>query len=333
MGKTYKALALFSGGLDSMLACRMMADEQGVEVIGLYFDIGLTKMPQERIDYLHRAAEQAHIKLEIVDIHDQFTNEVLFNPKYGYGKAFNPCIDCHGNMFKQAGDLLEKYGADFLISGEVVGERPMSQNSGALNKVLKLSGGYEDLIVRPLSAKLLEPSKPEREGWIDRGQLLDIEGRQRTVQFELAEKFEFVDFESPGGGCLLTEKFFATKMNDLLKYDNYAKEDAVLLKYGRHFRLPDGAKLVVGRNQEENEIFKASEFSKYYKVSCPEGITGPLSILSKSATENDKQLAAKLIITYSRSEKEKEYEILIGEEKFKDIAYGSKNDATQYLLG
>lgn len=331
MSRQYRALALFSGGLDSMLACRMVA-EQGIEVIGLYFDIGLTKMPQERIDYLHRAATQAHIKLEIVDIHDQFTKEVLFNPKYGYGKAFNPCIDCHANMFKQAGDLLEKYNADFLISGEVIGERPMSQNQGALNSVLKLSG-YEELIVRPLSARLLEPSKPEIEGWINREKLLDIQGRQRNIQFELAKKFNFEDFESPGGGCLLTEKFFATKMNDLLKYDTYSKEDAVLLKYGRHFRLPDGAKLVLGRNKEENDIFNAEEFTKYYSVNAPERTPGPLSIFSKNSSESDTKLAAKIIITYSRSEKEKEYTLQIGESEYKETSYDKKSDASEYMLG
>ncbi|MCV6608005.1 MAG: 7-cyano-7-deazaguanine synthase [Campylobacterales bacterium] len=329
--KKRKALALFSGGLDSMIACRMMA-EQGIEVIALHFDVGLTKINEERIEFLHSVAEQAHSKLEIVDIHDQFTKDVLFNPKYGYGKGFNPCVDCHGNMFKQAGDLLEKYDADFLISGEVLGERPMSQNAGALDKVLKLSG-YEELIVRPMSAKLLEPSKPELKGWVDREKLLDIQGRQRTRQFELVEKYGFVNFESPGGGCLLTEKFFATKMEDLLKHDDYAKEDAVLLKYGRHFRLPDGAKLVLGRDHDENTIFRSSDFEKYFKIETADGLKGPLSILSKYATKEDSLLATKIILTYSKADKDKEYAIAIGNEKFSNQSFDSKNDVIKFLLG
>ncbi len=326
-----RAIALFSGGLDSMLACRLVA-EQGIEVIAINFDFGFTK--GDKSEYLQKAAQQAKSKLEILDIHDDYVQEVLFDPKYGYGSAFNPCIDCHGHMFWQAGKLLEKHDAQFLISGEVIGERPMSQNPKALKTVQEISG-YEDLIVRPLSAKLLEPSKPEREGWIDREKLLDFSGRGRKPQLELAKAFDFEVFESPGGGCLLTEKFFDVKMQDFLKYDTYSHQDNVLLKFGRHFRLPDGAKLVIGRNQEENQKFleRENQFNKYFFIRQPEEVLGPISILSKSASQEDKKLAAQIILTYSKAYEDRAYTVSIEDEEIVVKAFDSKDLCTEYMLG
>lgn len=326
-----RAIALFSGGLDSMLACRLVA-EQGIEVIAINFNFGFSK--GDKREYFEKAAEQAHAKLEILDIHDDYVKEVLFDPAHGYGSAFNPCIDCHGHMFKQAGRLLEKFDAQFLISGEVIGERPMSQNPKALETVKQISG-YEDLIVRPLSAKLLEPTKPELEGWIDREKLLDFSGRGRKRQLDLAKEYGFEIFESPGGGCLLTESFFDTKMKDFLEHDTYSKEDNVLLKFGRHFRLPDGAKLVLGRNQDENERFKAQEgeFTKYFFVRQPDELFGPISLLSKNASDADKRVASKIIITYARSEFPNEYTVTIGEDKIIESGFKSKEDCTEFMLG
>ena len=257
-----KALALFSGGLDSVLAMKLIVD-QGIEVIAVNINTGFSATTQ-RLSHMQNMCNQIGVKLEILDIKDQFLQEVLFNPKYGYGKNFNPCIDCHGFMFRYTCELLEKFDAKFMISGEVLAQRPMSQNKDALEKVKQLSK-CANLIVRPLSAKLLPPSYPELQGWVDREKLLDISGRSRKRQLQLAKQIGLKDFEPPAGGCLLTEIQFCNKLKDFVKYDKLEVEDIDILKFGRHFRLSDGAKLIVGRNKEDNENLKATNSKKFLK--------------------------------------------------------------------
>jgi tRNA-specific 2-thiouridylase len=239
-------------------------------------------------------------------------------------------------MFRHTGKLLEKFDADFMISGEVLGQRPMSQRKEALENVKKLSE-QDDLIVRPLSAKLMAPSKPEREGWIDREKLLDIEGRNRQRQIELASKIGLEDFESPGGGCLLTEIQFSAKLRDFADHDNMEIEDIDTLKAGRHLRLPDGAKLIIGRNQEDNEKIKNTQSKKYFKAQIVDA-SGPLCLLQKDATQDDKDLAANLIITYGRTNLDQQYKVKLFTNDSDEISYlageklPSKETIAQYFI-
>ena len=329
MSNKIKALALFSGGLDSLLAMKLII-EQGIEVTGLYFDTGFGgKAEEEKQRYLQEIADKIGAKLEIVNIKEQFIKDILFDPKYGYGKNFNPCIDCHANMIRIAKALMPKYGASFIISGEVVGQRPMSQRFDALNKVEALSTA-DGLILRPLSAKLLKPTIPEEKGWVDREKLLDISGRSRQKQMELAKKWGIENYESPSGGCLLTEESFAKKIKDHIAYESFDSEDADVLKWGRHFRLPKGAKLVVSRNKEENERLKEINPKKYTLFTLP--LAGPVSLLSKKASKEDKELAAKIALTYSKAHPDERYEVKIGDEEFLVSPFEDKKEAQKHFI-
>lgn len=327
-----RALALFSGGLDSTLAMKLIVD-QGIEVIAVNVNIGFGSTSDRR-EHMKNMCEQIGVKLEILDLRELYLEEVLFNPKYGYGKNFNPCIDCHGFMFRYTGQLLEKYDASFMISGEVMGQRPMSQRKEAMENVKTLSS-YDDLIVRPLCAKLLDPSLPEREGWVDREKLLDINGRNRQRQLDMAKAIGLKDFESPGGGCLLTEVQFSNRLRDFVDNDTLEVEDIDTLKAGRHLRLPDGAKLIVGRHQEDNEKLKATNSKKYYKARILDAV-GPLSLLDKKASESDRKLAASFIVSYGKTQLDKEYKVLFedGSESFTIEAQKlpTKDEISKYLI-
>jgi tRNA-specific 2-thiouridylase len=330
-----RALALFSGGLDSVLAMKLVVD-QGIEVIAVNINIGFGST-NDRKEHMQNMCQQIGVKLEILDLRQLYLDEVLFDPKYGYGKNFNPCIDCHGFMFRYTGKLLEKYDASFMISGEVLGQRPMSQRKEALENVKSLSQ-YDELIVRPLCAKLLEPTKPELEGWIDREKLMDISGRNRQPQLALAKKIGLEDFESPGGGCLLTEIQFSNKLRDFVEHDKLDIEDIDTLKAGRHLRLPDGAKLIIGRDAQDNEKIKQTNSSKYYKARILDA-TGPLCLFQKNATQKDIQLATNLIITYGKTELDKKYKVkfvdsddITNEKIVKGTKYPTKEIASNYFI-
>ncbi len=330
-----KALSLFSGGLDSILSVKLIM-EQGIEIIALHFDTGFGGYKhQEKLEYLQKITSQIGVKLEIIDIKEQFVKDILFNPKYGYGKNFNPCIDCHANMFSWALKLLDKYGASFVISGEVVGQRPMSQRFDALKKVSDLAGS-EDLILRPLSAKLLPPTLPEREGWVERNKLLDIQGRSRKVQMELAKEWGITQYETPAGGCLLTDPHFGKKMKDIAKFDisGFDITDIPLLKTGRHFRLPDGAKLIIGREEKENNFLLKAKTDKYLKITLLD-IIGPDGLIYKTATDQEIMLAARIILTYAKHPyAEKEYKVEIENYGILSISpFNSKKETQKYLIG
>lgn len=198
MKRKHKAIALFSGGLDSILAVLHM-QKLGYEVIPIFFESPFYPASKAR-----HGAKIAGLKLEIIDITPELV-EVLKSPRYGFGKHMNPCIDCHGMMFRKAAEMLEKYKADFLISGEVMGQRPMSQRPDSMNAVAKLSG-VRELLVRPLCQRFLMDTKPITEGWVDKEELLDFNGRGRHAQFALAKEYGLTGYDNPGGGCLLTEK-------------------------------------------------------------------------------------------------------------------------------
>ncbi len=325
-----KALALFSGGLDSMIAVKLMR-EQDIEVVALFIDIGFGSSNDKRV-LLESRAKMVGAEFEFVNAREQFIQDILFNPKYGYGKNFNPCIDCHANMFRIAKALMPKYGASFVISGEVLGQRPMSQRSEALKNVLKLAEDEEaGLILRPMSAKLMRPTKPEIEGWVDREKLLDIEGRSREVQLKLAEFYDFEEFESPGGGCLLTESAFASKIEDVMNHGTFNIDDIDLLKAGRHLRLPDGAKLVIGRDQGDNEKLEKVEHDGYIRAKASD-ISGPSALISKDATVSDISLAASLILTYTKAPKDIEGSVLIGDTIIVAKPLSSKTEVHPYFV-
>lgn len=327
-----KALALFSGGLDSMLAIKLIT-MQNIEVTALYMDIGFGSK-EDKNELLKLRANMAGADFKIVDIKNKYLQDVLLNPKYGYGKHFNPCIDCHAYMFKAALNMLKSENANFIITGEVLGQRPMSQRKDALNSVKNLSGDENSLILRPLCAKLLTPTTPELNNWVDRQKLLDISGRGRSKQLELATKFKFSDFESPAGGCLLTISSYSQKLEDMLKFEGLDNPtDGEILKFGRHLRLPNNAKLIIGRDENDNEKLKNINNPKFIRVNLPNGVIGPYVLISKNATLNDKKMAAKFILTYAKTDKNKIYDITVDETEFKETPLLEKNEIQKYLVG
>ncbi len=301
-----KAIALFSGGLDSTLAMKIIID-QGIEVVACNINTGFGAT-RDRREHMQNMCDQVGAELKIIDIQSEYLQSVLFSPKHGYGKHFNPCIDCHAKMFEVAKRIMEGEGASFLVSGEVLGQRPMSQNADALKIVLN-EANVEGLLLRPMSAQRLEPTIAETEGWVDRDKLEGIQGRSRDRQMELVEEYGLTDYESPGGGCLLTDANFAIKMNDYIKYDeHFDVKDIPILKWGRHLRLPDKAKLIVGRQQDENEKLQEIVNNKFIHIKT-HGIPGPHCLLSRNASDADKALAARAILTYCKTSPDREYEL------------------------
>jgi len=288
-----RALGLMSGGLDSMLAARVLKD-QGVEVTGITFVTPFFGHVRGVA-----AAKILGIPHEIIDITGPHL-EMVKDPAHGYGKNMNPCIDCHAMMFKIAGDLLEEMSADFLFSGEVLGQRPMSQNSKALRTVERESG-YEGLILRPLSAKLLAETIPEKEGKIERSRLLDIQGRSRKRQMEIASGYGISEFPSPGGGCLLTDPGFSRRLKELFDASPDADaSDVMKLRVGRHFRLPGGRKIIVGRHKKDNDELEslAGKGDCFLRV---EDYTGPLTVVEAGASDEEVALAASITVRYGKA--------------------------------
>ena len=324
-----KAIALFSGGLDSTLALKLLID-QGIEVLAVNINTGFGST-KDRYEHMLNLCNQVGAELKIIDIESEFLQDVLFDPKHGYGKNFNPCIDCHAKMFAVAKRVMEAEGASFLISGEVLGQRPMSQNKEAMQTVLNESN-CDGLLLRPLSAKALAPTIDEINGWVDREKLEGIVGRSRDRQLELVEEIGLKDFESPGGGCLLTDENFAKKMFDFIKHDTFEVKDIPVMKYGRHLRLSDGAKLVVGRNKDENVHLQNIVNEKYYHIKTL-GLPGPHSLLSKSATEADKELAAKIILTYCKTKEDTVYTISFDQtEEIEATPFASRDALQPYMV-
>ncbi|RUM61908.1 MAG: ATP-binding protein [Sulfurimonas sp.] len=323
-----KAISLFSGGLDSTLAIKLIVN-QGIEVIACNINTGFGATRDRRV-HMQNMCDQVGAELRIIDIQSEYLQQVLFDPKHGYGKHFNPCIDCHAKMFEVAKRIMEAEGASFLISGEVLGQRPMSQNADALATVLNMSN-CEGLLLRPLSAQKLAPTLAEEQGWIDRDRLEGIVGRSRDRQMELAALFGLQDFESPGGGCLLTDENFTKKMHDFIAYDTLEVRDIPVLKFGRHLRLDDGAKLVVGRNQEENAFLEKITNGKFLHLKTV-GIPGPHALLSSSASDADKARATQIILTYCKTDPQEHYCVNFDGVDQKAAPLPSREDASKYSI-
>ncbi|WP_294654226.1 7-cyano-7-deazaguanine synthase [uncultured Fusobacterium sp.] len=313
MEKKIKALALFSGGLDSALAVKVVKD-QGVEVIGLNFVSHFFGGKNEKAESM---AKQLGIQLEYIDFKKRHT-DMMQNPVYGRGKNMNPCIDCHSLMFKIAGELLEKYDAQFIISGEVLGQRPMSQNSAALEKVKALSG-MDDLILRPLSAKLLPPSRAEIEGWVDREQLLDIQGRSRAVQMELTEKYGLVEYPTPGGGCLLTDPAYSDRL-EMIEKDGLMNEEHSylfhLIKKTRFYRLGERKYLFIGRDEEGNSRIEEYKEKGTLHVAGYK-IGGPRILGYGDFSDEDKKFVVELFSRYSKVKGKSEIEVRLNNQVVK----------------
>lgn len=306
------AIGLLSGGLDSALATRLIQN-QGIEVKAVNFYTGFcTTDFRRQVNRLkakgkvyHNESLQtaAHLGVEIdyIDISATYIQDVLMHPKYGYGKAINPCLDCRSYMLARAKKYMEEHGAQFVFTGEVLGQRPMSQHRRALDIVAKESG-LDGLLVRPLSAKLLPPSVPEEKGWLDREKLESVSGRSRKDQYRLAEQFGINVFSQPAGGCCsLADQNYAHKMNDLLEHLQDGKvpnlDDVILLKVGRHFRPSQNLKIVVGRDEVENKFLERYAGNGRVMFSTID-VNGPVTIAEGEVGESEIQLAASITARY-----------------------------------
>ena len=286
-----RGLSMLSGGLDSQLAICVLRD-QGIEIQAVVFS-----SPFFEIGAARKAADAMGIVLHVVDFTDDIIG-LVEHPPHGFGSCLNPCMDCHARMLKRTGDLMRELGFDFISTGEVLNQRPMSQNGKALRTVAADSG-YADDIVRPLSAKRLPPSRPQREGLVDRERLLDLHGRTRKPQFALAEAFGLKDYPSPAGGCRLTEPNYTRRLRDLKKHEGLREERLLgLLRCGRHLRLPGGSKLVAGRHREDNELIEQAAIETDVILSADE-ITGPTLLMPRVLSDSDLLLAAGICGSYA----------------------------------
>ena len=319
MTRQIKAVSLISGGLDSMLATKVVMDE-GVHVEGINFFTGfcveghthaIRKKDQNKLKRNNAlwVAEQLGIKLHIVDVIDEY-KDVLINPKHGYGANLNPCQDCKTFMIRKAMEWIEDKGFDFVITGEVVGQRPKSQRKDIMPVVARESGAG-DRLLRPLSATHFPPTLPEREGWVTRDALKNFHGRSRKPQMALAKEYGFVDYAQPAGGCcFLTDASYSHKLVDLWQGRGdreYDLDDIMLLKVGRHIRPAQHYKLIVAR--EEGEVRFMEGYRKKFISIKTTSHAGPLVLIDGAPTEVDLQLAARIAARYSQGRDADQVEI------------------------
>lgn len=299
--KNIKVLVLLSGGLDSILAVKLLL-EQGIEVEAVNFLTNFCGPSKAR-----PAAKFLGVPLREVDISEDFL-AVLKKPKHGYGAALNPCIDCHALMLKKAGEIMKEEKFDFVATGEVLGQRPMSQHKKAL-EIVEKEAGLLGRLLRPLSAKLLPETLAEKEGLVDREELLGIFGRSREIQMALAQKFGIENYPSPAGGCALTQEGFAGRLKKIMEFKpDFSVRDLELAKIGRHF-FEDGFWLILGRNETENDILK-NLTEKNDTILELKDIPSPLALLKNNANEKILARAKKLILEFSPKAKGKKTEFL-----------------------
>jgi tRNA U34 2-thiouridine synthase MnmA/TrmU len=309
-GAPRKAVALISGGLDSMLAARLILD-QGIHVEGINFYTGFcVEGHTHAIRHHERAkpkrnnalwtAEQLGIKLHIIDVIEEY-KDVVINPKHGYGANLNPCLDCKGFMVRKAREWMEQHGFDFIITGEVLGQRPMSQRRDTMPVVARESGAF-DRLLRPLCARLLPETLPELEGWVDRHKLLEFNGRSRKPQMALAEKYGFKEYAQPAGGCcFLTNQQYSHKLADLWATrgsKQYEFDDIMLLKVGRHLRPRPHFKLIVARDDGENNFLNG--YRKRFIHLHATSHEGPLALIDGTASDEDIEFAARLTARFGK---------------------------------
>jgi tRNA U34 2-thiouridine synthase MnmA/TrmU len=289
-----KALGLCSGGLDSILSAIVLR-RQEIDVEWITFETPFFS-PQNAV----KAANQYSIPITVKNITSIYV-PMLKKPPCGYGQHMNPCLDCHTLMFQQAGQLMQDRGFDFLFSGEVLGQRPMSQTRPSLRYVEKNSG-FDGYIIRPLSARCLEETIPEKKGLVDREQLYDFSGRSRKNQMKLAKEFGVDDYPSPAGGCLLTDKNYSQRLRDLFAHQKECTEKELhLLKYGRHFRLKDNAKVIVGRTEKDNDMIMKYHNPEVDSVLTLKSHPGPTVVVPGGGTEAGIMVAATLCAGYGKT--------------------------------
>ena len=324
MSKQRKAVALISGGLDSMLAAKTIM-EQGVHVEGINFFTGFCveghthairandKAKPKRNNSLW-VAEQLGMKLHIVDVIEEY-KDVLINPKHGYGAHMNPCLDCKIFMVNKAKQWLVENDFDFIITGEVIGQRPMSQRKATMPIVSRESGA-DDLLLRPLCAKNLPATLPEREGWVDREKLHDFSGRSRKPQMAMAEQFGFDDYAQPAGGCcFLTDASYSSKLIDLWKARDgdkqYDLDDVMLLKVGRHIRPGQNFKVIVAREEGEGRFMQGYK-KEFITLHCASH-AGPLVLVDGSPSAEDLFLAARITARYGQGRDAEQVDVSIAD--------------------
>lgn len=299
-----KAVALLSGGLDSNLAIRMI-QEQGIDVEAVaiktpFCDFDCGKGCGHRVK---EVATELGITLKTIYFGEEYL-QILKNPKHGYGSGMNPCIDCRSMMYNVAKNHMENIGAEFIITGEVLGQRPMSQNKNALS-IIENETGTQGIVVRPLSSKHLPITEPEKKGLVKRENLGNIKGRSRREQIKLAEKYDIIDPPNSAGGCLLTDPIFAKRIKDLYEHNITIPDinDVELLKIGRHFRISKEKKLIVGRNREENTVLEALTIKKDLKIIVKDYV-GPTCIFrGKEPTRDEIIMCARIAVRYSDAPK------------------------------
>jgi tRNA U34 2-thiouridine synthase MnmA/TrmU len=324
MAKQGKALSLISGGLDSMLATKAML-EQGIHIEGVNFFTGFcveghtqalrkkkNKKPKRNNSLW--VADQLGIKLHIIDIVDEY-KDIVINPKHGYGANLNPCLDCKIFMVKKAQQWIEEHDFDFIVTGEVIGQRPKSQRKETM-PIISAESGANDLLVRPLCAKNLPATKPEREGWIDRRQLFAFSGRSRKPQMALANKWHIKEYAQPAGGCcFLTDPNYSDKLKDLWAHRGnkyYELDDIMLLKIGRHIRLGDNFKMIISREEGETRFLEG--YRKQFNYIKTSSHPGPMTLLDgEDISAEDIYLAASITARYSQGRDEDKVTVLVGQ--------------------
>ena len=314
-----RAVSLISGGLDSLLSTKIIID-QGIHVEGINFFTGFCveghthAIRKQKSDKPKRnnalwVAEQLGIKLHIIDVIEEY-RDVLLNPKHGYGKNMNPCLDCKGFMVKKAKQWMESNNFDFIITGEVIGQRPMSQRKETM-PIVQEESGADDLLLRPLCAKHLPTTKAEKEGWIDREKLLDFSGRTRKPQIDLAKKYGFDDYATPAGGCcFLTDKQYSNKLVDMWESRgkrDYQLDDLMMLKVGRHIRPNKRFKIIVAREEGEVKFLQGyrNQYANIYPTSC----NGPVALIEGNPNQEDLRIATKIVARYSQGREEEKVNV------------------------
>ena len=306
-----RAIALLSGGLDSTLAVLLLR-RQDIDVTAvtflMHFGCDMSDSASCTTDATSLAARFG-FTVKMCHLADKFT-DIVKNPKFGHGKNMNPCMDCRILMLKEARELMEMSGADFIVTGEVLGQRPMSQRRDTFPRIDR-EAGLEGLVLRPLSAKLLNPTRPELEGLVDREQLLGFKGRGRRPQIALAEELGLTDYPAPAGGCLLTEPNFSYRLKELLDHDpDPALKELHLLRVGRHFRLNGGDKFVVGRDEKENSRLESLADSGDLLLNVVD-VASPVTLIPASASEESIAFAAAACVRYSDEKKKPEVKVAV----------------------
>ncbi len=298
----HKAIALLSGGLDSTLAVKMMLD-MGIDVEALNFTSPFCTCTGKNAGCKSeavRVAQEFNIPIKVVHKGLDYL-EIVRNPRHGYGKGVNPCVDCRIYLLRKAREYMLESGADFVITGEVLGQRPMSQRRDTL-RVIERESGLEGLLLRPLSARHFEPTLPEKEGWVDREKLLAIKGRSRKELFELADDLDVTNYPCPAGGCLLTELSFVPKIKDIFDHcEELNLRDFRLLKIGRHLRIGERSKVIIGRNEADNNLLETIRQPEEAALTWLEGNT-PVGIVIGEQSDDLYRLAAGLLLRYTRAE-------------------------------